>query len=76
MQPVFPDFVQSSSDQGIELATDSSVLNAGGFDYKYFGKFELNDVNYRRCENCGFSISKTHADMSPVDWGALNYPAT
>jgi hypothetical protein len=34
MQRAFADFVHSSSDQGVELATDSSALNAGGFDYK------------------------------------------
>lgn len=34
MQPAFPDFVHSSSDRDTELAIDSRVSNAGGFDYK------------------------------------------
>jgi hypothetical protein len=29
-------------------------------------------VDYFKCNNCGFVISKTHADMSPDEWARLN----
>lgn len=29
-------------------------------------------VDYHKCINCGFVVSKTHADMSPDDWSRLN----
>ena len=29
-------------------------------------------VNYYKCDNCGFVLSKTHADMSDVVWSKLN----
>ncbi len=29
-------------------------------------------VDYFKCINCGFVISKTHADMSPDEWAGLN----
>lgn len=39
---------------------------------KTFDSFGLTKVDYWRCDDCGFSISKTHADMSPAEWTALN----
>ena len=30
------------------------------------------DVDYYKCENCGFVISKTHQDMSEEQWSDLN----
>lgn len=29
-------------------------------------------VDYFKCTNCGFVLSKTHADMSPDEWARLN----
>jgi Methyltransferase domain len=29
-------------------------------------------IDYFKCDNCGFVISKTHADMSENEWGRLN----
>jgi len=29
-------------------------------------------VNYHRCENCGFVLSKTHSQMNEYDWNELN----
>lgn len=33
----------------------------------------LDAADYWRCGNCGFVISKTHVEMPPSDWEALNY---
>lgn len=40
---------------------------------KRFNAFGLNNVDYWRCQNCGFSMSKTHADMTASDWASLNH---
>ena len=40
----------------------SKEFNAGG----------LSNVDYWRCSNCGFSMSKTHAEMTAGDWASLN----
>jgi len=43
------------------------------FDFtKRFDSFGLTDVQYWRCEDCGFVLSRTHAEMSPKDWMELN----
>ena len=44
----------------------------------YFSKdfqqsFELNLVDYYKCENCGFVFSKTHYEMSDTAWEKLNF---
>lgn len=39
---------------------------------KTFDAFGLGKVDYWRCRNCGFSISKTHAEMTPDEWAKLN----
>lgn len=39
---------------------------------KEFDAFGLGSVQYWRCCNCGFVMSKTHYDMSSDQWGALN----
>ena len=44
--------------------------------YSFSKRFEvpwLTNVNYWRCQNCGFTISKTHTEMSPSEWESLNY---
>lgn len=33
----------------------------------------VGDVNYWRCGDCGFVISRTHVEMSDEVWGELNY---
>jgi len=40
---------------------------------KDFDTFGLTKVNYYRCSNCGFTMSKTHADMSASEWATLNH---
>ncbi len=43
------------------------------FDFtKRFDSFDLTDVEYWRCEDCGFVLSRTHAEMSPEAWTELN----
>lgn len=42
------------------------------FFSKTFNVFQLGEVDYWRCEECGFTISKTHAEMTPDDWFLLN----
>jgi hypothetical protein len=39
---------------------------------KDFNAYNLGKVDYRRCDNCGFSASATHFDMSNEEWEALN----
>jgi hypothetical protein len=39
---------------------------------KHFNAYNLGKVDYRRCDNCGFSASATHFDMSNEEWEALN----
>lgn len=42
------------------------------FFSKKFNSYGLDQVQYWRCENCGFTISKTHADLSAKRWQELN----
>ena len=42
------------------------------FSKDFQGKFQLDQVEYWRCKNCGFVFSKTHYDMSNKDWEGLN----
>lgn len=42
------------------------------FIRKHFAQFDLGDVAYERCGNCGFVGSRTHYDMSQKDWEQLN----
>lgn len=48
----------------------------GGAAVYYFSKtfnaFTLEDVDYWRCADCGFVLSRTHADLSPAAWTELN----
>src|SRR5690606_14867309 len=39
------------------------------FFTKTFNELDLGAVDYHRCGNCGFTISKTHFDMSDEEWG-------
>jgi hypothetical protein len=43
------------------------------FFSKKFNSFGLKTVDYWRCDNCGFCMSKTHADMTDTEWQVLNY---
>lgn len=52
------------------------IICDGAMSYffsKRFDAFGLENVDYWRCGDCGFVISKTHADMSPAQWTALNH---
>jgi hypothetical protein len=33
---------------------------------------DIRTVNYHRCKNCGFVISKTHAELDAARWATLN----
>ena len=48
----------------------NSVMNF--FFSKQFQTFNLNNVEYWKCNNCGFTISKTHAEMTSKAWERLN----
>lgn len=39
---------------------------------KHFDVYSLQDVQYVRCESCGFSASQTHFQMSTAEWERLN----
>jgi hypothetical protein len=39
---------------------------------KHFGQYNLNNVDYWLCPECGFAASKTHFDMPQAEWEALN----
>ena len=39
---------------------------------KRFHEFDLGDVDYSRCSDCGFVLSETHAEMSDSRWEGLN----
>ena len=39
---------------------------------KRFNEFDLGDVDYSRCSDCGFVLSETHAEMSDSRWEGLN----
>lgn len=40
---------------------------------KHFSEFNLGEVDYFKCINCGFVVSKTHFDMTSDEWEKLNY---
>lgn len=44
------------------------------YDEKPFDSFmeEIGKVNYYKCSNCGFTLSKTHSDLSSDQWERLN----
>jgi hypothetical protein len=43
------------------------------FDFtKRFDSFGLTEVEYWRCEDCGFVLSRTHAEMPLQDWERMN----
>lgn len=39
---------------------------------KQFSDFNLSNVDYWRCSDCGFVCSKTHLAMSSTEWSRLN----
>ena len=44
----------------------------GPYFTKHFNSAILGSVEYVRCQNCGFVLSKTHTELSDDDWHALN----
>jgi hypothetical protein len=51
------------------------LVCGGGMEFyfsKHFDVFALKQVDYWRCSDCGFVLSKTHADMTASEWSALN----
>lgn len=42
---------------------------------KTFTEFDLTNVDYYKCSNCGFVASKTHSMMSVENWESLNFKA-
>lgn len=34
---------------------------------------EIGSIDYYKCSNCGFTLSKTHAELTPSVWEKLNY---
>jgi len=42
------------------------------FFSKKFDRHGLDEVDYWKCEHCGFCASKTHFEMSDDEWAALN----
>ncbi len=51
------------------------VICNGRMSYSFsktFNAFGLATADYWRCGNCGFTMSKTHADMTGEEWSALN----
>ena len=48
--------------------------NAMAFSFsKQFNCFGLDDVHYWKCSHCGFTISKTHSELSDDEWRELNF---
>ena len=43
------------------------------FEKDFRGLSGLGVVNYNRCTNCGFVQSRTHTEMTALEWAALNY---
>src|ERR1039458_3769392 len=43
------------------------------FFSKEFREYGLDTAEYWRCGACGFVVSKTHVEMAPAKWGALNH---
>lgn len=39
---------------------------------KTFGQYGLENVDYFACQDCGFTASKTHFEMTDTEWGRLN----
>jgi hypothetical protein len=39
---------------------------------KIFNKLGLDKIDYYTCENCGYTVSKTHLEMSNEIWSELN----
>jgi len=39
---------------------------------KHFAKYNLENVDYWKCKNCGLVFSKTHKEMKEYEWGVLN----
>ena len=44
----------------------------GFYFSRHFGQYGLEDVEYWRCEECGFTFSKTHAEMDGQAWQQVN----
>jgi hypothetical protein len=60
----------------MKLHYDCLICNSADtrkyFSKDFEGKYQLSQVEYWRCGNCGFVFSKTHYDMSKKEWEDLN----
>ncbi|SEH08548.1 methyltransferase domain-containing protein [Candidatus Venteria ishoeyi] len=43
------------------------------FFSKNFNQYGLGEVDYWKCNHCGFCLSKTHLELCSEDWEKLNY---
>jgi hypothetical protein len=53
----------------------SCIICGSGTRFFFAKRFDvhgLGEVEYWRCDHCGFTLSKTHAEMSQADWERLN----
>jgi hypothetical protein len=51
------------------------IICSGAMRYyftKVFAVYDLEEVDYWRCERCGFAASRTHFEMSEEEWQRLN----
>jgi 2-polyprenyl-3-methyl-5-hydroxy-6-metoxy-1,4-benzoquinol methylase len=56
--------------------SDTCFICGGKMGYyftKYFPDYGLGDVDYWKCDDCGFVMSKTHCEMDDAAWNALNF---
>lgn len=59
-----------------KVLTMECMICSSGMHYffsKTFDAHDLGQVDYWKCEACGFCASKTHLEMSEERWGRLNY---
>lgn len=59
----------------MRLKHDCLICNSPTLPYfskDFQGQYRLERVDYWRCKNCGFVLSKTHYDMSNDEWEVLN----
>jgi hypothetical protein len=57
---------------GVEMRCEICGGATSHYFSKTFDAFNLGEVDYWRCEACGFAFSRTHVEMSPEAWNELN----
>lgn len=62
--------VSSASDSAMNCIICGSPMHF--YFSKRFEEFGLGTVNYWQCPRCGFCASKTHFDMTSIEWSDLN----